>query len=702
MMKETAIQNTLKEYFGYDSFRPLQKEIIDTLLKGDDCIVIMPTGGGKSICYQLPALLLDGLTIVISPLIALMKDQVDGLNVNGISASFLNSSQSTEEQEAIFKVIESSEIKLLYVAPESLSYLENIFNTTKISLIAVDEAHCISSWGHDFRPAYTQLGFLKNRFPNTPLIALTATADKATREDIATQLNIPNAQKFVASFDRKNLSLEVRPGTDRIKQIVQFLNSRPTESGIVYCLSRKTTENLSEKLQQAGFQAEAYHAGLNHDKRSKVQEDFINDKTQIVCATVAFGMGIDKSNVRWVIHYNLPKNIEGYYQEIGRAGRDGLPSATLLFHSYADVVQLQKFAEGSGNSEVQMAKLERMKQYADALSCRRKILLSYFGEYIEKDCGNCDVCKNPPQFFDGSIITQKALSCIARLKEKENISLVIDVLRGSHNQHVIENGYQHIKTYGVGSDISWRDWQHYIIQMVNLGVLEIAFHEKNALKLTPQAHEVLFNSKKVALTKPQTTIISAEKTTKKQAKSKDSLFERLRQLRLQIANEEDIPAYLIFNDATLKEIEAERPLTDDDFMRINGVGRRKMETYGYQFIKEIIAFNKQKDEKRGRKKGKTYLETFQLYQDGLSIEEIAQKRKLSTTTIYSHLAKLYEEGKAIDLMKFVTKTDLEAVKKAKETLNDPDQLKVYFEHFEEAIDYWTIRLCLTLLKDEAN
>ncbi|QLE02513.1 DNA helicase RecQ [Galbibacter sp. BG1] len=698
MIQEAVIYNTLKEYFGYESFRPLQKEIIDTLIAGEDCLVIMPTGGGKSICYQLPAMLLNGLTIVISPLIALMKDQVDGLQVNGIPASFLNSSQSSSEQDAIFKSIETKETKLLYVAPESLSYLENIFSTVEVSLIAVDEAHCISSWGHDFRPAYTQLGFLKNRFPNTPLIALTATADKATREDIAQQLNIPNARKYVASFDRKNLSLEVRPGTDRLPQIIQFLNKRPNESGIIYCLSRKATENIAEKLRKSGFNAQAYHAGLGHEDRSKTQEDFINDKTEIVCATIAFGMGIDKSNVRWVIHYNMPKNLEGYYQEIGRAGRDGLPSSTLLFHSYADVVQLQQFAEKSGNSEVQMAKLERMKQYAEALSCRRKILLSYFGEFLEEDCGNCDVCKNPPQFFDGTIIAQKALSCVTRLREQENIGMVIDVLRGSHNQQVIEKGFQHVKTYGIANDISWRDWQHYIIQMVNLGYLEIAFHLKNTLKLTPQANEVLFNNQKVALTKPQEKIVT-ETTTTKQTKTKDSLFERLRQLRLSIAKEEDIPAYLIFNDATLKEIEAERPVTDEDFMHINGVGRRKMENYGYQFIKEIIAFNKEKEKKKARKKGSTYLETFKLYQDGLSIEEMAKKRKLSSTTIYSHLVKLYEEGKEIDLMQFISKNDLESVKEAQIKLEHPDHLKTYYEYFEEAIDYWTIKICLTVIEN---
>ncbi|MCM5663551.1 DNA helicase RecQ [Galbibacter mesophilus] len=702
MIQDTAIYNTLKEYFGYDSFRSHQKEIIENVLKGNDCLVVMPTGGGKSICYQLPAMLMDGLTIVVSPLIALMKDQVDGLQVNGISANYFNSSQTAAEHEAIFKAVENKETKLLYVAPESLSYLENIFSSVNVSLIAIDEAHCISSWGHDFRPAYTQLGYLKNRFPNTPLIALTATADKATREDIAQQLNIPHAKKYIASFDRKNISLEVRPGTERLQQITRFLNKRPNESGIIYCLSRKATENLAEKLQKAGFNAQAYHAGLNNNERSQTQEDFINDKIDIVCATIAFGMGIDKSNVRWVIHYNMPKNLEGYYQEIGRAGRDGLPSATLLFHSYADVVQLQQFAEGAGNAEVQIAKLERMKQYADALSCRRKILLSYFGEFLEEDCGNCDVCKNPPQFFNGTILAQKALSCVARLKEQENIGMVIDVLRGAHNQQVLEKNYQQIKTYGIANDISWRDWQHYIVQMVNLGYLEIAFHQKNALKLTPQAKDVLFNNQEVALTKPQEKVTVTPTEVKEKKKTKNSLFERLRQLRLDIAREEDIPAYLIFNDATLKEIEAERPITDDDFMRINGVGKRKMETYGYQFIKEIIAFNKEKETKKSRKKGATHLETFRLYQEGLSVEEIAKTRKLSATTIYSHISKLYQDGKDIDLMQFVDADDLKAVKEARKMLDNPDQLKPYYEHFEEAIDYWTIRLCLTLLGNDKS
>src|SRR6056297_1944792 len=499
MVEEAQLLGTLKEHFGYDGFRPLQKKIINSIFEGKDNLVIMPTGGGKSICYQLPAILLPGTTLVISPLIALMKDQVDGLTANGISAAFLNSSQTETEQQEIFNKVAQNEIKLLYVAPESLQYIDAVFSSGKISLIAGDEAHCISSWGHDFRPAYTQLGYLKNRYPATPMIDPTATADKATRKDICDQLNIPAAKKHIASFDRKNLSLEVRPGTKKFEQSHSFLKRRPNESGIIYCLSRKNTEALAAKLKAKGYEAEAYHAGLSHHERIRIQEGFINDKSQIICATIAFGMGIDKSNVRWVIHYNLPKNLEGYYQEIGRAGRDGLPSSTLLFHSYADVIQLQKFAETAGNSEVQLAKLERMKQYSEALSCRRKILLSYFGELKQVDCGNCDICKNPPQFFDGTVIAQKALSCIFRLKENEPITVLIDVLRGSQNEAVFIKNYQQLKTFGIGNDISWHHWQQYIIQLIIFGYVEIAFHRGNNLRLTVLAKNVLFEDEKVQL-----------------------------------------------------------------------------------------------------------------------------------------------------------------------------------------------------------
>ncbi|WP_324719038.1 DNA helicase RecQ [Salinimicrobium sp. HB62] len=699
MVQEEQLLGTLKEYFGYDSFRPLQRQIISSVFEGNDNLVIMPTGGGKSLCFQLPALLLPGITIVISPLIALMKDQVDGLRANGISAAFLNSSQQEKEQQEIFGKIKNNEIKLLYVAPESLQYIDAVFFAGNISLIAIDEAHCISSWGHDFRPAYTQLGYLKNRHPETPMIALTATADKATQKDICDQLNIPAAQRHISSFDRKNLSLDVRPGNKKFEQILAFLKGRKGESGIIYCLSRKNTEELAAKLKAKGFNAEAYHAGLSHSDRIEIQEQFINDRNEIICATIAFGMGIDKSNVRWVIHYNMPKNLEGYYQEIGRAGRDGLPSSTLLFHSYADVVQLQKFAEGSGNADVQLAKLERMKQYAEALSCRRRILLSYFGELVLQDCGNCDVCKNPPEFFDGTILAQKALSTIYRLKEQEPISMVIDVLRGAQNAQVLEKGYQRLSTYGIAQDVSWRDWQQYLIQLINQGYIEIAFHDQNKLLLTSLAKNVLFEKEKVSLAHVTQSDLKKETGASEKA-SENTLFERLRKLRLELSRDEDIPAYLIFNDATLKEMEKERPMTDEEFMMVNGVGRQKMQKYGYRFIKEIIAHSKEKREKKSRKKGNTYKETFRLYKEGMSIEEIATERQLAATTIFSHLAKLYDSGEDVDLKKFITPEDLAALKKARKVLDYPDTLKPYFEHFQEAMDYPTIRVGLTILEKE--
>ena len=594
MVEEAQLLGTLKEYFGYDSFRPLQRKVIDSVLEKKDNLVIMPTGGGKSICYQLPALLFPGITLVVSPLIALMKDQVDGLTANGIASVFFNSSQSSEEQQAIYSRLQNKEVKLLYVAPESLQLVDSLLVSGQVSLIAIDEAHCISSWGHDFRPAYTRLGYLKKRFPQIPVLALTATADKSTRQDICQQLNIPHADTHVASFDRKNLSLEVRPGTRKFEQILSFLRKHRDESGIIYCLSRKNTEELATKLSAAGFSADAYHAGLGHEERVKVQENFINDRTGIICATIAFGMGIDKSNVRWVIHHNMPKNLEGYYQEIGRAGRDGLPSATLLFHSYADVVQLQKFAEDSGNAQVQLAKLDRMKQYSEAFSCRRKILLSYFGEPLAKDCGNCDVCRNPPAFFDGSIIAQKALSTIYRLQNREPASVVIDVLRGAQNALIFDKGYQQLKTFGIANDIAWRDWQQYLIQLINLGYVEIVFHDHNRLQLTELAKKVLFEGEKVQLADVKQVELKKASAVKKVIPVADSLFERLRKLRLQLAQEEGIPAYLIFNDATLKEMEKERPMTDEEFLQVNGVGRQKMLNYGYKFIKEIIAFHKEK------------------------------------------------------------------------------------------------------------
>jgi len=687
------IHQLLKTHFGYDSFRPNQLEIIQHVLSGKDTLAIMPTGGGKSLCYQLPALAQQGVAIVISPLIALMKDQVDALKGNGVSAAFYNSSQDQQTQQDILESLMAGTLKLLYVAPESIWGITNYLEKSIISLIAVDEAHCISSWGHDFRPAYTQLKRLQLEFPGAPIIALTATADKATQEDIVNQLGVPKATKFISSFDRPNLYLDVRPGQQRLQQIFKFLGSRGLQSGIIYCLSRKNTETLAAKLKAKGYDAKAYHAGLTPELRSSIQEDFINDRTPIIVATVAFGMGIDKSNVRWVIHYNMPKNIEGYYQEIGRGGRDGLKAHALLFYSYADVMQLRKFAEGTQTQEIQIAKLERMQQFAEALSCRRKALLNYFGEFITEDCGNCDICKNPPTYFDGTLIAQKICSAVVRLQEKEALGLVIDVLRGSNNQQVFEKGYQHIKTFGAARDISWRDLQQYIIQLLNQGVLEIWFHQGGRLLLTSQAKQILFEGKQIKLATLSKQQAKTKEVKETSAVKTKELFEKLRVLRAVYAKDMGVPAYVIFSDASLKDMEQKKPTTMEGFSKISGVGKAKLEKYAAAFIK-IIA----KHQDGNATKLTTHQKSYNLFQEGLSITQIAHKRGITENTVYTHLIKINEMGTPLDLHQFINSSEILKIQQAKKVLENPDSLKAYFEYFEEKMPYHKIKLGLYLKK----
>ncbi len=695
MVETQELKSLLKTNFGYDNFRPNQQEIIESVCAGNDALVIMPTGGGKSMCFQLPAVAMEGTTLVISPLIALMKDQVDALQANGIRAAYYNSTQPADEIQKVLENLDGGQLDLIYVAPESLQLLDPHLSNAKINLIAIDEAHCISSWGHDFRPAYTQLGYLKNKLPHTPLIALTATADKSTQDDISDQLGIAHAKKYISSFDRPNLYLDVRPGQKRNEQILKFLNKRPFESGIIYCLSRKSTEQLAAKLNSKGFQAKAYHAGMSADERSKVQENFINDKTPIIVATIAFGMGIDKSNVRWVIHYNMPKNLEGYYQEIGRAGRDGLPAHTLLFYSYADTIMLRKFIENAQNAAYQIAKLERMQQYAEALSCRRKVLIQYFGEYLLEDCGNCDICKNKPEYFDGTVLAQKVLSGVARMQEHEAMGTVIDVLRGSQNAQVYDKGYQNIKTYGIASDVSWRDLQQYIIQMINQGLLEIRFRESGRLLLTPLANEVLFNGKKIELARLTQPKVEEVKT-RKPKKPKGTLFEKLRELRSELARDANVPAYVIFSDASLKDMEDQEPTTPEAFLEISGVGQSKMEKYAADFIQLIKSHVK----KPKKKSGDTVFETKSLMDQGFDLEEIATQRKLTLGTIYNHLIKLHEEGMEVDFFQFISEGEVKQINDASTKVEDPEKLKDYFTFFEEQIPYWKLRLALYMNKLE--
>lgn len=605
-LSKTMLQ-TLKKYFGYDTFRPLQEEVIRTLLAGKDCLVLMPTGGGKSICYQLPALLREGIAIVVSPLISLMKDQVETLCANGIAAGALNSSNDETENALLYRSCMEGKLKLLYISPEKLIAEANyLLRDMPISLFAIDEAHCISQWGHDFRPEYAQMGFLHEMFPNIPIIALTATADKITREDIIRQLHLNQPKIFISSFDRPNLSLTVKRGyqqKEKNKAILDFIARHSGESGIIYCMSRNNTEKVAQMLQKHGLRAAVYHAGLAPKYRDEVQDNFINDRIQIVCATIAFGMGIDKSNVRWVIHYNLPKSIESFYQEIGRAGRDGMSSDTLLFYSLADLILLTKFATESGQQGINLEKLQRMQQYAEADVCRRRILLSYFGETTTEDCGNCDVCKNPPQRFDGTIIVQKALSAIARTDQQIGTGMLVDILRGNINAEIAEKGYQDLKTYGAGRDVPARDWQDYLLQMLQLGYFEIAYNENNHLKITESGRDVLFGRARAQLA----VIRREETTTTKEKKRKTivpvrelplelpytkstELFEALSELRRRLASHEGYPAYIVLSDKVLHQLSISRPTTLEEFGTISGIGEYKKKKYGKEFVELIRKF----------------------------------------------------------------------------------------------------------------
>lgn len=600
---------TLKTYFGYDSFRPLQEEIIRHILDGNDALVLMPTGGGKSICYQLPALLREGTAVVVSPLISLMKDQVEALCANGISASALNSSNDETENAALRRACTESKLKLLYISPEKLLAEANyLLRDMHISLFAIDEAHCISQWGHDFRPEYTQMGILHQQFPQVPIIALTATADKITREDIIRQLHLNHPRIFISSFDRPNLSLTVKRGyrkKEKSKTILDFIARHPGESGIIYCMSRSKTESVAQMLQKQGIRTAVYHAGLSPARRDEAQDDFINDRVQVVCATIAFGMGIDKSNVRWVIHYNLPKSIESFYQEIGRAGRDGLPSDTLLFYSLADLILLTKFATDSGQEGINLEKLQRMQQYAESDICRRRILLSYFGETADHDCGNCDVCKNPPERFDGTIIVQKALSAIARTEQQISTGVLVDILRGTMSPEVVSKGYQQLKTFAAGREVPARDWHDYLLQMLQLGYFEIAYNENNHLKITSTGSDVLFGRATARL-----VVIRREETneTKQGRKRKvplpgkelplglpdtenEALFEALRKLRKRLADEEALPAYIVLSDKVLHLLSTSRPATIEEFGNISGIGEYKKKKYGKEFVALIRKFS---------------------------------------------------------------------------------------------------------------
>ncbi|MFY7971042.1 MAG: DNA helicase RecQ [Flavobacteriales bacterium] len=592
----------LKKYFGYDQFRPLQREIVQCVLEKRDALVLMPTGGGKSVCYQVPAILSEGITLVVSPLISLMKDQVDAMKALSIPAELLNSTVDARSEVAIINSCLKGEVKLLYVSPErAVASMHDQLASLDVRLIVVDEAHCVSQWGHDFRPVYKDVQKLRSVFPQATAMALTATADRLTKNDILHLLGLKNPQHFISSFDRPNISLKVNfgiGGKAKKENIAHFIREHEGQAGIIYSLSRVSTEELSDYLNSIGIKAKPYHAGLPAEVRNLVQEEFLMDEVQVVCATIAFGMGIDKSNVRWVIHSNLPKSMESYYQEIGRAGRDGSKADTELYYSYGDIIKLQSFALDSGQKEINIAKLERMKEYAEARICRRKILLNYFGENLTENCGNCDVCENPPKRIDGMEMAQMAISAIyraARIEQPLKMSTLIDVLRGSHNQEILAAKLDTIKTYGVGRKISAMEWAAYLVQMIQLGIFEIAYEEHNHLRVTSYGDAIIKGNLPVDLV-AFVMPVSSKKKEKSSVAAKEkiapdqSLFEQLKGLRYRLAKEQKIAPFIIFTDKTLEEMAAKRPQNQTEMLAISGVAETKWQKYGEAFVQVIREF----------------------------------------------------------------------------------------------------------------
>ena len=692
----------LKSVFGYSSFRPTQEKVIKAVLNKKDCLVLMPTGGGKSICFQIPALALTGVTVVVSPLIALMKDQVEALKVNGVAAEFLNSTLSDEEQAKVVEDVLGGKIKLLYVSPEKMNS-ESFYYTmlrANLSLIAIDEAHCISAWGHDFRPDYKKLGYLKKQFREVPIMALTATADPLTQNDIAVQLRLNRPEIFKDSFSRPNIYIEARPAYKRKEVILDFVQKRGEESGIIYCLSKKNTEDLSRFLRSNGVACGFYHAGMEPEIRNRVQNDFINDRIKVVCATIAFGMGIDKSNVRWVIHHNLPKNIEGYYQEIGRSGRDGLPAHALLFYGNQDYKILAGFNDESERKVILNARLDRMLHFAQSNHCRRKLLLNYFGEWTKENCGECDNCKGSPSLFDGTVLAQKALSAVARLKGKLPKELLQEVMAGNRTPDVVAGKFDRIKTFGAGKDTAVEDWELIVNQLVGLGYLKVEYQLGSILALTPLSDKVLFDGEKVSLHRLGERIKRERKPEPKKSVSthgvnqEKGLFERLRQLRRTMAVQQGVPPYILFSDATLAEMVEQKPTNEWEMKEISGVGNTKWDRYGQAFVDEIKAFL---NDRSGKPKPVFY-KTLELYKKGVPPEVIASRQGINVITVYSHLATLYEKGEQVDIEQYVMPYELNEVEDILK--NKPGAtLQEIYELAKKQIPHHVIRLSMSLLKN---
>jgi ATP-dependent DNA helicase RecQ len=699
-----TIQHTLKTVFGFHEFRSPQQEVIEQVIAGDDVFLVMPTGGGKSLCYQIPALHRTGLAIVVSPLISLMKDQVDALLANGVRAACFNSSLSSVEARRVSRQMENGELDLLYVAPERLMQPEFLERLTqlKLALFAIDEAHCISQWGHDFRPDYVQIGRLRGLFPAVPIVAMTATADPETRKDIIRQLGIEQATVYVAGFDRPNITYTVLPKQKPFVQLGVFLSNRRDEAGIVYALSRKRVEQVAERLRAAGFAASAYHAGLPDDERRRVQDAFRRDDLRIVVATVAFGMGIDKPNVRFVVHYDMPKSVESYYQETGRAGRDGLPSEALMLFGMGDVMTARSLIENSDNPErvrIELQKLNAMVAYAEALTCRRRALLAYFGDQRDHDCDNCDICNDPPRRFDASESAKKALSCVYRVGERFGARHVIDVLRGAKGQRILDLRHNELSTYGIGADLSSVEWDNIIRQLIHLGYLVQDFTRFGALGLSSTARPVLKGETQVILGLPRDVAKVEEKSRRKSGAGEGAhraLFEALRAVRKQIADAASVPPFVVFSDATLVEMSKSKPRNERELLSITGVGEHKLRRYGAQFlaaIEEYRCMTAPGADIAGLSLSlsDTQRDTFQLYRQGLSLPEMAARRGLKDLTVVAHLEELLASGLDIDLRRFVDADKIPLIEARLEALGSVG-LTLLKEGLPESISYTDIRL----------
>ncbi len=685
--EETPLLPLLKRYFGFDGFRPLQEAIIEDSLAGRDVFALLPTGGGKSLCYQLPALARPGLTVVVSPLIALMKDQVDALHASGIAATYLNSSLSPAQSQERLRGLREDRFRLLYLAPERLMVPGVLADLGRrpIGLIAVDEAHCISEWGHDFRPEYRELTELRDHFPGVPVMALTATATPRVREDIVALLRLREPRRYVASFNRPNLLYRVMAKSRAYRQTRAFLSERAKDSGIVYCLSRKTADTLAAHLRSDGIAAASYHAGMASEDRSAQQERFLRDEVRVMCATIAFGMGINKPNVRFVLHYDLPKNVEGYYQETGRAGRDGLPSECLLLFDAADAVKLKRFIDEKPDAEerkIARQQLERMVHYAESAGCRRGDLLRYFGEELPPGtCGGCDNCLSPRASFDGTVAAQKFLSCIYRIRELSGFGVglhhVVAVLTGAVSEKLRKWGHERLSTYGIGREHNRDEWGAIGRELMRLGFVSQDPARFNVLDLTDEGRALLRERRRVMLTKAETPLREARTSRAGEIDCDEALFERLRTLRKHLADARDVPAYIVFSDVALRQMARSYPTRETAFMRIAGVGQTKLAEFGPAFMAEIAAFLKEHPRREFSETkvpaarpdlGDSARETLRRFRAGQSPEHIAQERGIVLGTVYGHLAQAIESGEPVEIGSLILPEDERAIREAFDAL----------------------------------